>query len=75
MPGKINVIWIICCAIILLGFVYFSMKLEIREMESERQERIEQDQQLAKRKEAKEAKINKAGDIIRNIKEVNACFC
>jgi len=72
MPGKINVIWIICCAIILLGFVYFSMKLEIREMESKRQERIEQDLQLAKRKEVKEAKINKAGDIIRNIKEVNA---
>ena len=72
MPRKIHVIWIICCAIILVGFIYFSMQLQMKEMETKRQEQIAQDQALAKRNKAKAAQVNKAGEIIRNIKEMNA---
>ena len=72
MPRKIHITWIICCAIILLGFIYFSMQLQMKEMEVKRQEKIAQDQALAKRNKAKAAQVNKAGEIIRNIKEMNA---
>ena len=72
MPRKIHIFWIICCVIILVGFVYFSMQLQIGEMETKRNEQIEQDQALAKRKQAQAAKLDKAGEIIKNIKEMNA---
>ena len=72
MPRKINIIWIVCCSIIILGFVYFSMKLQIREMETKKNEKIAQDQEVAKRKQVKAAKVDKVSGIIRNIKETNA---
>lgn len=72
MPRNIKIIWIICCVIIFIGFVVISVKLQIREMQAQRLEQIEKDQELAKRKLAKKAKISEAASIIKNIKEMNA---
>lgn len=72
MPRKINILWIVCCSIIILGFVYFAMKLQIREMETKKNEKIVQDQEVAKREQVKAAKVDQVSGIIRNIKETNA---
>jgi Flp pilus assembly protein TadD len=48
------------------------MKLQIREMETKKNEKIVQDQKVAKRQQIKDAKVDKVSSIIRNIKETNA---
>lgn len=72
MPRKIKIVWIVCCGLIMVGFVVSSLQMQVREMESHRQEKAEKGRDLAKRKEARTEKLNRVGNMVKEIKELNA---
>ncbi len=72
MPRNITRLWIICCSLILIGFIYASLQIQARELESQRQEKAMKGRELSKRKEAKEERINRVAEKIKEIKELNA---
>lgn len=72
MPGKIKVVWILCCICIFVGFVYYSTKLQKQEHEVKNQELAEKSKQRTADQKKRQAMKVQFAEVMGNVKELNA---
>lgn len=72
MPGKIKVVWVLCCIAIFFGFVYFSMVNQMRESRERKQDVAEQTRQRTENKKIRQEAKAQFVEMMSEVQELNA---